>query len=75
MQRGRLATIYTAAELFLISPTNERFTSEERISKTLQIVDNMFSSAASAHQRVRDVGLFSTFVVRSWAGLFRSAGL
>lgn len=75
LQRGRLATIYSAAELFLISPANERMEPVDRINSTITLVDRMFKTAAAGHQRVRDASLFGTFIVRSWAGLFRSAGL
>lgn len=61
-------------ELHLLSPTLGRLSSSEKVESTLELVDRLFDSSSAAHKKLSDASLFGQFVVRSWAGLYRSAG-
>lgn len=84
LRNGRFVNFFCAqysvlnvflAELHLLSPTLGRLSPSQKVESTLELVDRLFDSSSAAHKKLNDAALFGQFVVRSWAGLFRSAGL
>ncbi|KAK4056807.1 hypothetical protein OIO90_002056 [Microbotryomycetes sp. JL221] len=73
--RARIGTVYGAAELYLLSPSIQHLTIDERFQQTFRVVDDMLSTTTKLNQRIQDVNLFARWVGKSWAGMGRSLGL
>ncbi|KAA1476259.1 hypothetical protein DENSPDRAFT_502001 [Dentipellis sp. KUC8613] len=64
-RRATLAAVYTAAEL-------HQLTSPETADAFL---DSLLDSAAKVKQAVDETELFSSYVLKSWAGIIKSSGV
>ncbi|TFY53277.1 hypothetical protein EVG20_g10191 [Dentipellis fragilis] len=64
-RRASLAAVYTAAEL-------HQLTSPETADAFL---DSLLDSAAKVKQAVDETQLFSSYVIKSWAGIIKSSGV
>jgi ubiquinone biosynthesis protein COQ9 len=64
-RRASLAAIYAAAELHQIASPNTAHA----------FLASLLDTSSSVKRSVDDVGLFASYVTRSWAGIIRSAGI
>ena len=63
--RASIAAIYAAAELHqLTSPTTAH-----------TFLDSLLKSSAALKKSVEEVGTYSDYIVRSWAGIIKSWGV